>query len=96
MSGDPAILALAATMPHDIAVMGEIDRGSIIPDDLVRRVAIPTLVLAGGASPDFFRDTAARIAELLPDATYTVLDGQDHGADARVIAPVIGAFLTAD
>ncbi len=52
-------------------------------------------MLAGGASPDFFRDTAARIAALLPDGKHTVLDGQDHGASAGVVAPVVAAFFTA-
>jgi pimeloyl-ACP methyl ester carboxylesterase len=37
-------------------------------------MAIPTLVLSGGTSPDFFRDTATRIAELLPNAQHEVLE----------------------
>lgn len=96
MSADPTKQALAPTMPYDIAVMGEIDRGGAIPEDRVRSITIPTLLLAGGASADFFRDTAARLAELLPDATYIVLDGQDHGADPRVVAPVVAVFLATD
>jgi len=47
---------------------------------------VPTLVIAGGGSPQFFRDTAMRIAELLPESTYAVLEGQDHGAPADVVA----------
>jgi pimeloyl-ACP methyl ester carboxylesterase len=52
-----------------------------------------TRLITGGASPDFFRDTARRIAELLPHAEHTVLDGQDHAAPAEVVAPVVTAFL---
>jgi pimeloyl-ACP methyl ester carboxylesterase len=89
-SADPAMQAVAPTMPYDFEVMGD---GGTIPEGLVRAVDVPTLVLAGGMSPAFFRDTAARIAELLPRGTYTVLEGQDHGAPADVVAPVVSDFL---
>ena len=93
MAADPGLLALAPTMPYDHEVMGDVDRGGAIPEALVRAVAVPTLVLAGGASPPFFRDTADRIAEMLPAGTLTVLDGQDHDAPADVVAPVVARFL---
>lgn len=94
MAHDPHMLAVAPTMLYDFEVMGD-RRGGTIPQDLVRAIDIPTLVIAGGASPDFFRDIAARIAELLPNGTLTVLEGQDHGARAEVVAPVVTEFLTA-
>jgi pimeloyl-ACP methyl ester carboxylesterase len=93
-SGDPKMLALAPTMPYDFEVMGDISRGGTIPEDLVRSIDIPTLVIAGGASPDFFRDTAGRIADLLPNGKHVVLEGQDHGAPADVVAPVVAEFFT--
>jgi pimeloyl-ACP methyl ester carboxylesterase len=92
-SHDPAMQAVAPTMPYDFEVMGD-DRGGTIPEDLVRGITIPTLVLAGGASPDFFRDTAIRIAELLPKCRHAVLEGHDHGAPADVVSPVVAEFLT--
>jgi hypothetical protein len=52
-------------------------------------------VIAGGASPDFFRHTAARIAEILPNGELTVLEGQDHDAPPEVVAPPVAAFLAA-
>ena len=91
-SHDPDMLAVAPTMLHDLEVMGDFEGGAI-PEDLVRGIAVPTLVLAGGASPDFFRDTATRIAELLPHGELTVLEGQDHGAPAEVVAPVVADFV---
>jgi pimeloyl-ACP methyl ester carboxylesterase len=93
MSSDPKMHAVAPTMPYDFEVMGDISRGGTIPEDLVRAISIPTLVIAGGASPDFFRDTAARIAEVLPNGKHTVLEGQDHGASADVVAPVVAEFF---
>ena len=93
MTADPAMLAVAPTMNHDFAVMGD-PEGGTIPEDLVRGIDVPALVVAGGASPEFFRDTAARLADLLPRATSVVLDGQDHGAPADVVAPVVADFVT--
>lgn len=93
MASDPAMLAVAATMPADLAVMGDHDGGTV-PADLLGAVAQPTLVVAGGASPDFFRTTAERVAALLPHGSLAVLDGADHGAPAGVVAPVVGPFLT--
>lgn len=93
MSTDPKMLAVALTMPYDHEIMGDFDHGGTIPVELVRAIDVPTLVLAGGASPDFFRDTADRLTDLLPNGTLTVLDGQDHGAPADVVAPLVAAFL---
>jgi pimeloyl-ACP methyl ester carboxylesterase len=92
MSTDPGMLAVAPTMAYDVAVMAELDGGTI-PRDLARTVGVPTLVVAGGASPQFFRDAAEELTRLLPDATYRVLEGQDHGAPAGVVAPVVAEFL---
>ena len=67
--------------------------GGTIPEDMVRDISVPTLVIAGGASPNFFRETADQVTRLLPNAEQTVLEGQDHGASAEVAAPVVAAFL---
>lgn len=93
MSNDPRLLAVAPTMPYDFEVMGDISRGGTIPEDLVRAIVIPTLVIAGGASPDFFRVAAGRIADILPDGKQVVLEGQDHGASAVIVAPIVAEFL---
>jgi len=94
MSGDPKMHSVAPTMLYDFEVMGDFSRGGTIPDDLVSAISVPTLVIAGGTSPEFFRDTAARIAEVLPNGKHTVLEGQDHGAPADVVAPVVAGFFT--
>lgn len=94
MDDDPKMLALAPTMPYDLEVMGDFDGGRI-PEDVVRTVTVPTLVLAGGASPDFFRAATDRITALLPDGALRVIDGADHGAPADVVAPVVAEFLGA-
>ena len=95
MRSDPRMLAMAHTMRYDIEVMDEIGRGGTIPQDMVQAVRVPTLVLAGGASPDFFRDTATRIAALLADGRYEVLDNQGHDARPDLVARSVGSFIAA-
>jgi pimeloyl-ACP methyl ester carboxylesterase len=91
-SGDPHMLAVSPTMPYDFGVMGD-ETGGTIPEEIVRNLSMPTLVISGSASPAFFQVTAARITELLLDGTHTVLDGFDHGAPADAVAPVVTEFL---
>lgn len=90
---DPELLRMAPTMVYDHEVMGDFDHGGTIPVDLVARIRIPTLVLAGDASPDFFHQTAERLAALLPAGRLGILAGADHGAPADVVAPAVAAFL---
>ena len=59
---------------------------------MIASIAVPTLVLVGGASDAFFRDTAARLVQILPNATQAVLDGHDHAAPAAVVAPVVATY----
>ncbi|WP_378735174.1 alpha/beta fold hydrolase [Nocardia brasiliensis] len=92
-SQDPGMQAVASTMPYDLAIMGDSDTGGVIPLDLVRAVDVPVLVLLGDASPEFFRNTATRLTQLLPEARLTVLEGQDHGAPAEFVAPPVASFL---
>jgi pimeloyl-ACP methyl ester carboxylesterase len=42
------------------------------------RIAAPTLVLDGGASPDWMRAAAAAVAAAVPGATYRTVPDEDH------------------
>jgi len=92
MSADPRARALAVTMPYDFAVMGDDTRGGTIPEDMIAKITVPTLVLVGSASDAFFRDTAARLVQILPNGAQAVLDGHDHAATAAVVAPVVATY----
>lgn len=94
MAADPKTQAIAPTMPHDFEVMDNLTTGGTIPEDLVRAITVPTLVIAGDTSPDFFRETAVRITALLRDGRHTLLKDADHAAPAEVVAPAVTAFLT--
>lgn len=93
MASDPAMLAVAPTMPYDFAVMGDDERGGAVPAAMLGSISAPTLLLAGGASPPFFLEAATRVAELVPGASLEVLEGHDHGAPADAVAPVVARFV---
>jgi hypothetical protein len=54
---------------------------------------VPLLALAGGASPDFLRFGAERLAEAAPDGRYAVVDGQTHDVQAAPLAAHLRGFL---
>jgi len=80
--------ALAPTLEYDAAVMGD---GSL-PADTFARVSVPAMVLAGGASPEWLRESARAAAAAIPGAGYGVLDGQTHDVAADVLAAAVRDF----
>jgi pimeloyl-ACP methyl ester carboxylesterase len=89
----PGLIALAPTLAYDSAVMGDIDRGGAIPEDLAVRATRPGLVLVGGESPPFMMEVSRRLAALLPAGNHRVIEGQDHVASPEVLAPMVAEFL---
>jgi pimeloyl-ACP methyl ester carboxylesterase len=87
------LTALASTLAYDSAVMGDIDRGGAVPEDIASRAARPGLVLVGGESPPFMLEVGRRLAQLLPDARHRVLDGQDHVVPPDILTPAVTEFL---
>lgn len=87
----PAQTALAHTLAYDATVMGDY----MVPIDRVKQVAIPTLVMDGGASFPFMAPTAQTIAENLPDGKRVTLEGQGHDASAEALAGAIDPFFSA-
>ncbi len=56
-------------------------------------VTVPTLVMVGGASPTFFHNGTQALADILPNAQYRTLAGQDHGPADEVLAPALKEFF---
>lgn len=82
--------ASAHTLPYDYEVM---DDGGRTPVELARGVTVPTLVLAGGASPAWMIDVARQIAEAAPNGRFGLLEDQEHVVPPEVLAPVLAEFL---
>ncbi|CCH27948.1 alpha/beta hydrolase [Actinosynnema sp. NPDC047251] len=85
---------VAHTLPNDLAVVGEHQRGVAPPADRWSGAKAPGLVIAGGKSPAWMRNAQQVLASALPDGRLTVLDGQTHMVKADVTAPVLVDFLT--
>ncbi|MET8845585.1 alpha/beta hydrolase [Amycolatopsis sp. NPDC004625] len=67
--------ALAHTLPYDLTICGPDAR----PRASLARIAIPALVIGGGASDDALQSGARAAAEAVPGARHETLEGQDHG-----------------
>lgn len=81
--------AIAHTLPYDVAV----SNNNELPADRLATIQVPTLVLGGGNSPEWFQNTVRTVAATIPNAELQSLEGQDHGAAPEVLAPVLTAFF---
>ena len=81
--------ALAHTLVYDTIVMGDYS----LPVDRAAAVDAPTLTLAGGESFSFMRETARKLADVMPDARARILEGQTHAVDPAVLAPMLSEFF---
>jgi pimeloyl-ACP methyl ester carboxylesterase len=88
--GWSAMEAIAHTLPYDLAICGD----QSVPTDRLAKIRVPTLVLSGGASPDWARNAVDAVAAAIPGARCVSLDGQTHGAADDVLAPVLAQFFT--
>lgn len=85
----PVFEAVAPTLAYDAALMGD----GRVPASRLSRIYVPTLVIAGGASPDWMRRAAQEVAAALPDATSYILEDQTHDVEPAALAPVLAQFF---
>jgi pimeloyl-ACP methyl ester carboxylesterase len=88
----PGLLALAHTVPYDVALCGP---GMRMPADRMAAIRIPVLLLDGGLGADQASSPMKALADVIPDARRITLDGQGHGAAAEVLAPALAEFFLA-
>ncbi len=84
---------VAPTLAYDAAAMGS-TRGA--PLDRAAKVAVPTLVMDGGANltmMPFMHASATSLAKAIPNAQQRTLEGQTHDVNPQVLAPVLIEFL---
>ncbi len=87
------LTALAHTLAYDSAVMGDIENGGAVPEDVATRVTRPGLVLVGSESPSFMTEVSRRLAHLLPAGSHQVLEGHGHVVPPVVLAPLVAEHL---
>jgi pimeloyl-ACP methyl ester carboxylesterase len=87
----PLFEAVAPTLAYDhIALLGE---DAAVPIERAARVAVPTLIMDGGASYPFMHTTATALANALSHAEQRTLEGQTHEVAAEALAPALVAFF---
>jgi pimeloyl-ACP methyl ester carboxylesterase len=89
----PKLKAVAHTLPYDIAIIQDHQRGTAFAPGEWAGVKVPTLVAVGGKSPAWISNATRALADALPDATHRTLPGQNHMVKARAIAPVLTEFF---
>jgi len=86
----PAQEALAHTLAYDATIMGDYS----LPVERAASVTATTLVIAGGASPAWMRNSAQTLAETLPHGQYRMLEDQEHNVAPEAMAPVLVEFFS--
>lgn len=85
-----AIKKIDFTLTYDYAVLGDGD----VPEEIVKAIRVPLLVMNGEKSMAFMGSAADRIAALVPQSQRKTLEGQAHQAEAEVVVPVLVEFFT--
>ena len=92
----PKLRAVAHTLPHDFAALGDTQRGGSLPDELrevMAGIGVPTLAMSGGKSPPWMRHAAEVVAATAPGARSHVVPASDHNVAAKAIAPFLREFF---
>jgi len=90
----PMFEAVAPTLAYDAAALG---KDAAVPTERAAGVAVPALIMDGGASDyPFMHVTAMALANAMPHAQHRTLEGQTHEVAAEAIAPVLVEFFNAN
>jgi len=93
MPGWSKMKAVAHTLPYDVKLTIDYQRGEPLPAETWRGVTIPTLVLDGGKSPAWMRSAMSSLADALPNADYRTLPDQTHIVKPDALAPALKQFF---
>jgi pimeloyl-ACP methyl ester carboxylesterase len=85
--------SVAHSLPYDIAIVQDYQRGKPLPANRWSSVTAPTLVMDGGKSPTWMRNGAKALAGVVPNARYRTLEGQTHMVNPKVLAPALAEFF---
>lgn len=88
--------AVAHTLPYDLTILEGTGGGKPLAADRYSGVAVPTLVMAGGKSPDYMRNSQRAIAAIVTGSTHRTLAGQTHMLKAGAVAPELISFFHAN
>jgi pimeloyl-ACP methyl ester carboxylesterase len=84
---------IAHTLPYDIMIVQDNQRGKPLPDKRWASATVPILVVDGGKSPAWMRNGMRALAGVLPNAKLRTLEGQTHMVKPKALAPVLMEFF---
>ncbi|MDB5051291.1 MAG: alpha/beta hydrolase fold protein [Fibrobacteres bacterium] len=87
----PGLEELAHTLSYDLLLTA---RGPLRLEE-VTAVRSSTLVMNGGASPDWMREAIKTLARAIPNARHRTLEGQTHAVDPKALAQAMEEFFEA-
>lgn len=86
--------AVAPTLPYDFRAIGDAGSGKPLRPERWHGIKAPTLVMDGGSSPDWIRNSMRQLSETLADHTqYRTLPGQTHMLKPEAVAPELVRFF---
>jgi pimeloyl-ACP methyl ester carboxylesterase len=85
--------AIAPTIAYDAAVLGE---DASVPTEKAASVAVPALVMDGGASYPFMHVTAMELVNAMPHGELRTLEGQTHEVAPQALALVLEEFFNSN
>jgi pimeloyl-ACP methyl ester carboxylesterase len=84
-----SVEGIAHTLAYDASVMGD----GTLPAARAAAVAVPTLVVDGGASPPWAGRSAEALVATIPNATRQTIPGQDHNIAPEAIGAAVRDWL---
>lgn len=88
-----AMEAVAHTVAYDGAIMADTMTGKPLPLERWTSVSIPTLVIVGENSDEFWQNGTRALAEGLPAGLHRTLAGQSHEVAPDALAPLMDEFF---
>lgn len=89
----PKLTAIAHTLPYDFRVLGDTGSGKPLPKNRWANVTMPTLVMDGGKSPEYMRNSQRALADVLPNSQFRTLEGQTHMLKPEALVPALKEFF---
>ncbi len=87
-------VGVAHTISYDGEIMGDTMYGDPATLQQFAGITTPTLVMVGGNSPTYQQNAVKTLVEVLPNADYRSMAGQDHGIAPEVLNPALVEFFS--
>lgn len=84
----------ASTLPYDLSIVEPYQQGCPLDRADWAAISAETLVMDGGKSPTYMRNSQRQWAGVLPHARYQTLPGQTHNVKTEAIVPVLREFFS--